>query len=88
MLKVIISNMEPLSSWLTLVAVYGAFSTYSNMSSMNYLGDPTRADLTAQLDPRGTDGRGNPLGGLVFSNAFGSSGGSPDRYIQAVEWDR
>jgi hypothetical protein len=58
------------------------------MSGINYLGNPTRADLTAQFDPRGSDGRGNPVGGLVFSNAFGSSGGNPDQYAQAIEWDR
>jgi hypothetical protein len=70
------------------MAVYGAFTTDVNMSSSDYLGIATCVDLTAQFDPRGTDGRGNQLGGLVFSNAFGSSGGNPDLYTQAVEWDR
>ncbi|KAG7447880.1 uncharacterized protein BT62DRAFT_1075191 [Guyanagaster necrorhizus] len=29
-------------------------------------------DLGAELDPHGTDGNGNPVGGLVFSSAFGA----------------
>lgn len=36
------------------------------------------------MDPHGADRRGNPLGGLVFSTAFGSSNGS--QWTQATEW--
>ncbi|KAG8817802.1 hypothetical protein FRC17_011085 [Serendipita sp. 399] len=37
-------------------------------------------DSGGELDPHGADQRGNPLGGLLFSNAWGGD------YIQAVEW--
>jgi hypothetical protein len=58
------------------------------MTYINYLGNPYRAGMTAQFDPRGEGGQGNPIGGLVFSNAFASSNGNLDQFIQAVEWDR
>ncbi|PCH35130.1 hypothetical protein WOLCODRAFT_166063 [Wolfiporia cocos MD-104 SS10] len=40
------------------------------------VGDMTRLNVPAgdsggELDPHGADGNGNPIGGLVFSNAFG-----------------
>lgn len=40
------------------------------------VGDLTRLNIPAgdsggELDPHGADGNGNPIGGLVFSNAFG-----------------
>ncbi|KAL4245453.1 macrophage activating glycoprotein [Abortiporus biennis] len=31
-----------------------------------------KGDAGGELDPHGADGNGNPIGGLVFSNAFGS----------------
>jgi len=37
-------------------------------------------DSGGELDPHGADQRGNPLGALLFSNAFGNG------YTQAVEW--
>ncbi|KAG8994252.1 hypothetical protein FRB95_011077 [Tulasnella sp. JGI-2019a] len=40
-------------------------------------------DGGGELDPHGADGRGNPLGALIFSNAF-SGGGS--NYEQVIEW--
>jgi hypothetical protein len=55
------------------------------MTPINYLGNWL---LVAQFDPRGDDGRGSPIGGLVFSNAFASGNGSLNQYIQAGEWDR
>ena len=30
-----------------------------------------RGDEGGELDPHGANGRGNPIGGLVFSSAFG-----------------
>ncbi|OBZ67650.1 hypothetical protein A0H81_12195 [Grifola frondosa] len=41
------------------------------------VGDLTKINIPAgdeggELDPHGADGNGNPIGGLVFSNAFGS----------------
>jgi len=58
------------------------------MTYINYWGNPDRSNITAQLDPNGETGQGNPIGGLVFSNAFASSNGNQDQYVQAVEWDR
>ncbi|KAG8795479.1 hypothetical protein FRC17_008127, partial [Serendipita sp. 399] len=43
-------------------------------------------DDGGELDPHGADQRGNPLGGLLFSNAFAQSGGNPTSYVQAIEW--
>lgn len=54
------------------------------MSSINYLYNGLD-DLIAEMDPRGVDGRGEPIGGLMYSNAFSASHG---QYIQAVEWFR
>jgi hypothetical protein len=30
-----------------------------------------KGDAGGELDPHGADGNGNPIGGLVFSSAFG-----------------
>jgi len=43
-------------------------------------------DDGGEMDPHGADRRGNPLGGLVFSNAFPSNGGKNDTYQQVIEW--
>ncbi|KAL1715331.1 hypothetical protein EV715DRAFT_256395 [Schizophyllum commune] len=40
-------------------------------------------DFGGELDPHGADLRGNPMGGLVYSTAFSSSG---DEYTQMIEW--
>jgi len=37
-------------------------------------------DAGGEMDPHGADLRGNPLGGLLFTNAFTGT------YVQAVEW--
>ncbi|EKM57602.1 uncharacterized protein PHACADRAFT_88878 [Phanerochaete carnosa HHB-10118-sp] len=37
-------------------------------------------DAGGELDPHGADGNGNPIGGLVFSNAF------TGQYVQVHEW--
>jgi len=37
-------------------------------------------DAGGEMDPHGADNRGNPIGGLVFSNAFTGS------YVQVIEW--
>ncbi|KAF8603916.1 hypothetical protein BDV93DRAFT_441640 [Ceratobasidium sp. AG-I] len=41
-------------------------------------------DEGGELDPHGADEQGNPIGGLVFTNAW--SNGNNNSYIQAVEW--
>jgi len=46
--------------------------------------DPT--DGGGEMDPHGADGRGNAIGGLMFSNAFAASAGNPSNYVQVREW--
>ncbi|KAG5651405.1 hypothetical protein H0H81_008763 [Sphagnurus paluster] len=41
-------------------------------------------DFGGEMDPHGADLRGNPLGGLVYSNAW--SGGNANQYTQVIEW--
>jgi hypothetical protein len=43
-------------------------------------------DYGGELDPHGADLRGNPLGGLVYSNAFPANGGRNDTFEQVIEW--
>jgi len=43
-------------------------------------------DTGGEMDPHGDDERGNPLGGLVFSNAFAQSNGNKNDLIQVVQW--
>jgi len=52
---------------------------YINQTYLNY--DPQ--DTGGETDPHGTDDRGNPIGGLLFTNAFTKS---PGQFKQAVEW--
>jgi len=42
-------------------------------------------DSGGELDPHGADQRGNPLGGLLFSTAWGA-GPDGTNYKQAIEW--
>ncbi|KDR69389.1 hypothetical protein GALMADRAFT_145439 [Galerina marginata CBS 339.88] len=39
-----------------------------------------KEDYGGEMDPHGADLRGNPMGGILFSNAF------TGQYLQAVEW--
>ncbi|PVF94345.1 hypothetical protein CPB86DRAFT_740678 [Serendipita vermifera] len=43
-------------------------------------------DDGGELDPHGADQLGNPVGSLVFTNAFAASNGNPAHYVQAIEW--
>ncbi|KAF9007179.1 hypothetical protein BDQ17DRAFT_1398614 [Cyathus striatus] len=50
--------------------------------------DQTKVNIAAgdyggEMDPHGADLRGNPLGGLMYSNAWGSGG---EDYDQVIEW--
>ncbi|CAD6931253.1 unnamed protein product [Tilletia caries] len=40
-------------------------------------------DEGGELDPHGADGSGNPVGGIVFTNAYGNN---PQNYMQINEW--
>jgi len=44
--------------------------------------DMVAGDFGGEMDPHGADLRGNPLGGIMFSNNF--SGGSS--FVQVIEW--
>jgi hypothetical protein len=53
--------------------------------------DQTQINLMAndsggELDPHGADLRGNPLGGLMYSNAFPSNDGNNNTFQQVIEW--
>ncbi|CAE6525742.1 unnamed protein product [Rhizoctonia solani] len=41
-------------------------------------------DEGGELDPHGADEQGNPIGGLIFSNAW--SNGNNNSFTQAIEW--
>ena len=41
-------------------------------------------DTGGEMDPHGADLRGNPLGGLVYSNAW--SNGTKTDYKQVIQW--
>jgi hypothetical protein len=43
-------------------------------------------DPGGQMDSSGADGEGNPMGGLVYTNAFPSSGGNNATYVQSRHW--
>ncbi|KAK7445171.1 hypothetical protein VKT23_009602 [Stygiomarasmius scandens] len=43
-------------------------------------------DFGGELDSGGQDGRGNPIGGLIYSNAFPSNGGNNDTFEQSRRW--
>ncbi|GAA5911520.1 uncharacterized protein JCM6883_005783 [Sporobolomyces salmoneus] len=50
------------------------------------------SDYGGEMDPHGADQRGNPLGGLLFSDAFGANSstngttGSGTAYQQVIQW--
>jgi hypothetical protein len=41
------------------------------------------ADYGGEMDPHGADLRGNPMGGLIYSEAFGNGG-----WTQVIEWHK
>lgn len=52
---------------------------FIDQRQINMKGD----DFGGELDPHGADFRGNPLGGLVYSNAWS---GKNDSFDQVIEW--
>ncbi|KAI0649575.1 hypothetical protein C8Q79DRAFT_903264 [Trametes meyenii] len=52
---------------------------FIDQSKINIASD----DGGGELDPHGADLRGNPLGGLLYSNGFGTDNSS---YTQIIEW--
>lgn len=53
---------------------------FIDQTKINLAGD----DSGGELDPHGADFRGNPLGGLFYSNAF--SKGNNNSFEQVIEW--
>ncbi|OSC96706.1 hypothetical protein PYCCODRAFT_1378664 [Trametes coccinea BRFM310] len=74
----------------------GALTGVQFMKTPGYLQvvgfiDQTKINLQAddgggELDPHGADLRGNPLGGLVYTNGFASNNGNNDTFQQVHEW--
>ncbi|KAI0326468.1 hypothetical protein GY45DRAFT_1233646, partial [Cubamyces sp. BRFM 1775] len=74
----------------------GALTGVQFMKAPGYLQvvgfiDQTKINLQAddgggELDPHGADLRGNPLGGLVYTNGFASNNGNNDTFQQVHEW--
>ncbi|KAF9003674.1 hypothetical protein BDQ17DRAFT_1305516 [Cyathus striatus] len=60
---------------------YVAVVGFVNQSQIDI--DP--ADFGGEMDPHGADLRGNPLGGIVFSNNFGTNPNN-NTFTQAIEW--
>jgi hypothetical protein len=42
-------------------------------------------DFGGEMDPHGADLRGNPMGGLIYSNSFG---GDKTKFTQVIEWHK
>jgi hypothetical protein len=58
---------------------YVQVAGFIDQSKINIQAD----DYGGELDPHGADLRGNPLGGLMYSTAFGNDNNS---YTQVIEW--
>jgi len=61
---------------LTLTPEYIQVVGFMDQTKINMI----RGDAGGEMDPHGADRRGNPIGGVVFSNAWGGS------YRQVIEW--
>ncbi|KAH7884250.1 hypothetical protein F5I97DRAFT_1968367 [Phlebopus sp. FC_14] len=61
---------------------YIQLAGYIDQTQINLAAD----DYGGELDPHGADLRGNPLGGLMYSNGFPSNGGNNDSYQQVIDW--
>ncbi|KAJ2966899.1 hypothetical protein NUW54_g13672 [Trametes sanguinea] len=76
----------------------GALTGVQFMKTPGYLQvvgfiDQTKINLQAddgggELDPHGADLRGNPLGGLVYTNGFASNNGNNNTFQQVHEWHK
>ncbi|KAF8761295.1 His Kinase A (phosphoacceptor) domain [Rhizoctonia solani] len=59
---------------------YVQITGFVDQSQINLQSD----DAGGELDPHGADEQGNPLGGLIFSNAW--SNGNNNSFTQVIEW--
>ncbi|KIJ13179.1 hypothetical protein PAXINDRAFT_170792 [Paxillus involutus ATCC 200175] len=67
---------------LLKTSAYIQITGYLDQVQVNMAAD----DYGGELDPHGADLRGNPLGGLMYSNAFPSNGGNNNSYQQVIDW--
>lgn len=65
--------------WIRTPA-YVQFKGFIQQEALNILAD----DYGGEMDPHGADLRGNPMGGLVYSQAFGARDNRT--YTQVIEW--
>ncbi|KAI6155261.1 hypothetical protein BKA82DRAFT_991835 [Pisolithus tinctorius] len=85
------------SGWGTRLIPAGVLTGVQVLKTSKYIQfagfiDQTQVDLQAgdyggELDPHGADLRGNPLGGLVYSNAFPSNNGNNNTFQQVMDWN-
>jgi len=61
---------------------YILFSGTINQANVNI----APKDYGGEMDPHGADERGNPLGGLVYTNGFPSNNGNNNSFQQVIEW--
>lgn len=61
---------------------YVQVTGYIDQTKINIAAD----DFGGEMDSAGADQRGNPLGGLVYSTAFGNSSARNENYSQVVYW--
>ncbi|EIW84436.1 hypothetical protein CONPUDRAFT_80778 [Coniophora puteana RWD-64-598 SS2] len=81
----------------TRVIPPGALTGVQYLRTPNYVQiagylDQTKLDIAAgdyggELDPHGADLRGNPLGGLMYSNVYPSSNTDNNTYTQIIDWN-
>ncbi|KAF9220446.1 hypothetical protein BS17DRAFT_787441 [Gyrodon lividus] len=67
---------------LLTTSAYIQIAGFIDQTQINMAAD----DYGGELDPHGADLRGNPLGGLMYSNAFPSNGGNNNSYQQVIDW--
>jgi len=65
-----------------VTSAYIQITGFIDQTQVNMAAD----DYGGELDPHGADLRGNPLGGLMYSNAFPSNGGNNNSYQQVIDW--
>ncbi|KAI6042529.1 hypothetical protein EDC04DRAFT_3058510, partial [Pisolithus marmoratus] len=85
------------SGWGTRLIPQGALQGVQVLKTSKYIQfagfiDQTQVNVAAgdyggELDPHGADLRGNPLGGLVYSNAFPSNNGNNNSFQQVMDWN-
>jgi len=68
---------------LLVTSEYMQWAGYINQVEVNL----AAGDYGGELDPHGADLRGNPLGGLMYSNAFPVLGANNDTYTQVMDWN-